>query len=90
MWKNSRSSPSALVYAEGVPAETLLNFSLSNSPNTSTHTERQRQEEARCAPYVHTFGGRDEFMSRFRSALSLWTNLRNLAEVIRDRLEEYG
>ena len=33
-------------------------------------------------------GGREELRSRFRSALSPWIDLRNPADVVRDRLEE--
>ena len=50
-----------VVYAEGAPAETLLNVeeSQSISPSTFANTERQQQTRFRCAPYVHAFGGRD-------------------------------
>jgi hypothetical protein len=36
------------------------------------------------------WGGRMEFMSRVRSALSPWIDLRNRADVVRDQLEERG
>ena len=64
-----------VVYAEGVPAETLLNVEES-AVNFADYLRRYgtpTREEARCAPYVHAFGGRDEMKSRFRSALSPWT-----------------
>ena len=81
-----------VVYAEGVPAETLLNVEES-AVNFADYFRRYgtpTREEARCAPYVHAFGGRDELKSRFRSALSPWIDLRNRADVVRDQLEERG
>ena len=81
-----------VVYAEGVPAETLLNVEES-AVNFADYLRRYgtpTREEARCAPYVHAFGGRDELKSRFRSALSPWIDLRNRADVVRDQLEERG
>jgi hypothetical protein len=79
-----------VVYAEGVAAETLLKVEES-AVNFADYFRRygaQTSEDARCAPYVHAFGGRDELKSRFRSALSPWIDLRNQADVVRDRLEE--
>ena len=78
-----------VIYAEGVPAETLLHVDKS----FVNFAEYLRQygtpaDEARCAPYVHVQGGRAELMSRFRSALSPWIDFRNEADVARDRLEE--
>ena len=81
-----------VVYAEGVPAETLLNVEES-AVNFADYFRRYgtpTREEARCAPYVHAFGGREELKSRFRSALSPWIDLRNRADVVRDQLEERG
>jgi hypothetical protein len=81
-----------VIYAEGAPAETLLEVTES-AVNFADYFRRYgtpTTEEARCAPYVHTFGGRDELKSRFRSALSPWIDLRNKADVFRDRMEEYG
>ena len=81
-----------VVYAEGVPAETLLNVEES-AVNFADYFRRYgapTREEARCAPYVHAFGGREEFKSRSRSALSPWIDLRNRADVVRDQLEERG
>jgi hypothetical protein len=80
------------VYAEGVAAETLLKVEES-AVNFADYFRRYgvpTSEEARCAPYVHAFGGRDELKSRFRSALSPWIDLRNPADVVRDLLEERG
>jgi Hint domain len=81
-----------VVYAEGVPAETLLNVEES-AVNFAGYFRRYgtpTREEARCAPYVHAFGGREELKSRSRSALSPWIDLRNRADVVRDQLEERG
>jgi hypothetical protein len=83
-----------VIYAEGAPTESLLNV----TESAVNFAEYLRQygtpatEEARCAPYVHTCGGRVELMSRARSALSPWIDLRDQADVVRDRLEEgaYG
>ena len=80
-----------VVYAEGVPAETLLNVEES-AVNFAEYFRRYgtpTTEEARCAPLVH-IGGRRELKSRFRSALSPWIDLRNRADVVRDQLEERG
>ena len=81
-----------VVYAEGVPAETLLNVEESavNFADYLRQYGTPTREEARCAPYVHAFGGRDELKSRFRSALSPWIDLRNRVDVVRDQLEERG
>jgi hypothetical protein len=79
-----------VVYAEGVAAETLLNVEES-AVNFADYFRRYgapTSKEARCAPYIHAFGGRDELKSRFRSALSPWIDLRNQADVVRDQLEE--
>jgi Hint domain len=78
-----------VVYAEGVPAETLLTV----EESAVNFAEYLRQygapaTEARCAPYVHIQGGRVELMSRLRSAISPWIDLRDRADVVRDRLEE--
>ena len=80
-----------VVYAEGVPAETLLNV-LESAVNFADYFRRYGTptREARCAPYVHAFGGRDELKSRSRSALSPWIDLRDRADVVRDQLEERG
>jgi Hint domain len=81
-----------VIYAEGAPAETLLNV----EESAVNFAEYLRQygtpatDENRCAPYVDILGGRDELKSRFRSALSPWIDLRSQADVVRDRLEEHG
>ena len=59
-----------VVYAEGAPAETLLNVDES-AVNFAEYLRRYGTpaDEARCAPYVHVQGGRVELMSRLRSAI---------------------
>ncbi len=78
-----------VVYAEGVPAETLLHVDES-FVNFADYLRQYGApaDEARCAPYVHVHGGREELISRLRSALSPWIDLRNQADMVRDRFEE--
>ena len=80
-----------VIYAEGVPAETLLHVdeSFVNFADYLRRHGTPAREAARCAPIVPV-GGRDELKSRFRSALSPWIDFRNQADVVRDRLEECG
>src|ERR1700734_2105859 len=81
-----------VIYAEGVPAETLINVQES-AVNFADYLRRYgtaATDEEHCAPYIHIWGGRPELVSRLRSALSPWIDLRNRAEVVRDRLEERG
>jgi Hint domain len=79
-----------VVYAEGALAETLLNveesavnfaeyFRLYGMPTT---------EETPRFPVIPIHGGRIELMSRARSALSPWIDLRDRADIFRDQLEE--
>ena len=79
-----------VIYAEGVLAETLLEVTKSavNFADYLRQYGNPATDEARCAPYVYAFGGRDELKSRFRSALSPWVELRNEADKFRDRIEE--
>jgi Hint domain len=79
-----------VIYAEGVPAETLINVQES-AVNFADYLRRYgtaATDEEHCAPHIHIWGGRPELVSRLRSALSAWIDLRNQAEVMRDRLEE--
>jgi hypothetical protein len=81
-----------VVYAEGAPAETLINVQES-AVNFAEYLHRYgtaTTDEDRCAPHIHIWGGRPELASRLRSALSPWIDLRNQADVVRDRLEEHG
>jgi hypothetical protein len=81
-----------VVYAEGAPAETLINVQES-AVNFADYLRRYgtaATDEDRCAPHVHIWGGHPELASRLRSALSPWIDLRNQADVVRDRLEEHG
>ena len=81
-----------VIYAEGAPAETLVNVEESavNFADYLRQYGMTAREEDRCAPYIHMGAGRVELMSRLRSALSPWIDIRSHAEVVRDRLEEYG
>jgi hypothetical protein len=79
-----------VIYAEGAPTETLLDVEES-AVNFADYLRRYgtpTRGEARCAPLLPVWGGRDELKSRFRSALSPWIDLRGRADVVRDRLEE--
>jgi hypothetical protein len=81
-----------VIYAEGVPAETLINVQES-AVNFADYLRRYgtaATDEEHCAPSIHIWGGRVELKSRLRSAISPWIDLRNRAEVLRDRLEERG
>ena len=81
-----------VIYAEGVPAETLINVQES-AVNFADYLRRYgtaATDEEHCAPYIHIWGGRPELVSRLRSAISPWIDLRNRVEVLRDRLEERG
>jgi hypothetical protein len=80
-----------VVYAEGAPAETLVHVdeSFVNFADYLRRYGAPVTETARCAPVVHV-GGREEFKSRLRSALSPWIDFRTQADVVRDRLEECG
>ena len=79
-----------VIYAEGVPAETLINVQES-AVNFADYLRRYgtaATDEEHCAPHVHIWGGGVELKSRFRSALSPWIDLRNQADLLRDRLED--
>jgi hypothetical protein len=79
-----------VIYAEGVPAETLINVQES-AVNFADYLRRYGSaaiDEDRCAPLVEIWGGRAELKSRLRSALSPWIDLRNPADMVRDQLEE--
>ena len=81
-----------VIYAEGAPAETLLNVDES-TVNFADYLRRygtHATEEVRCAPFVYIAGGRHELKSRLRSALSPWIDFRNHADVFRDQFEERG
>jgi hypothetical protein len=81
-----------VIYAEGAPAETLLEVTEAavNFADYLRQYGTPATAEGRCAPYVHAFGGRDELKSRLRSAVSPWIDLRDRADMVRDRLEEHG
>ena len=79
-----------VIYAEGTPAETLLNVEESavNFAEYFRLYGMPTSEETPCLPVIPIHGGRAELMSRARSALSPWLDLRDRADVVRDRLEE--
>jgi hypothetical protein len=81
-----------VIYAEGAPVETLLTVrdSWVNFAEYFRQYGTVAADETRCAPHIHIWGGRTELKSRLRSALSPWIDLRDRAEVLRDRLEECG
>jgi hypothetical protein len=78
-----------VVYAEGVLAETLVNVDewFANFADYLRRYGMPATDEGRCAPVVPV-GGRVELMSRLRSALSPWIDLRDSADIVRDRVEE--
>ena len=81
-----------VIYAEGVPVDTLLNVDES-AVNFAEYFRRYgvpERPETPCAPRVTYGGGRGEFKSRVRSAMSPWLDCREPLDVIRDRLEERG
>jgi Hint domain len=81
-----------VIYAEGAPAETLLNVE-ENAVNFADYSRRYgppTTEETPCAPRISYTGRRSELRSRMRGALSPWLDRRDPFDVLRDRLEERG
>jgi hypothetical protein len=81
-----------VIYAEGAPADTLLNVD-ECAINFADYFRRfgtPEKQESPCAPRATYGGGRGEFKSRIRSAVSPWVDHRQPLDVIRDRLEERG
>jgi hypothetical protein len=81
-----------VIYAEGAPVDTLLNVD-DSAVNFAEYFRRYgmpETQETPCAPRVTYGGGRGEFKSRVRSAMSPWLDRREPLDVIRDRLEERG
>jgi hypothetical protein len=78
-----------VIYAEGAAVETLLEVDecAVNFPEYLRKYGAPSTNEVRCAP-VAPYGGRAEFRSRVRSAISPWFDRREPIDVIRDRLEE--
>jgi hypothetical protein len=77
-----------VIYAEGAPVDTLLNVDES-AVNFAEYFRRYgvpETQETHCAPHVTYGGGRGEFKSRIRSAMSPWLDRREPLDVIRDRL----
>ena len=88
-----------VIYAEGAPAETLGSVNESAVNFADYLRQYGATEDTPCAPVIHIHGRSEEFKfhgrreelkSRFRSALSPWIDLRNQADVVRDRIEEGG
>jgi hypothetical protein len=81
-----------VIYAEGVPCETLLNIreSTVNSAEYLRRYEPPTTQEAPCAPLLGFNGARSEIKSHFRSAISPWVDRRQKLDIIRDKLEERG
>jgi hypothetical protein len=79
-----------VIYAEGAPVETMLKADESAVNFAEYHRLYgvPEAEAARCAPFATYGGGRGEFKSRIRSAVSPWLDRREPIDVIRDRLEE--
>jgi hypothetical protein len=78
-----------VIYAEGAPVETLLEVG-EGAANFSEYLRKlgaPKSDEVRCAP-IAPYGGRGEFRSRLRSAISPWLDRREPIDVIRDRLQE--
>ena len=81
-----------VIYAEGAAVETIVNVDES-AVNFAEYFRKYgvpETDETRCAPYASYGGGRGEFKSRIRSAMSPWLDRREPLDVIRDRLEERG
>ena len=80
-----------VIFAEGVPVETLLivDESAVNFAEYFRMYGQPRTEMDRCAPLVPV-GGQAELTSRLRSAISPWFDRRDQVDVVRDRLEERG
>jgi hypothetical protein len=79
-----------VIYAEGAPCETLLTVT-ENSVNFADYYRRfgaTQSEGQPCAPILSCGGRRSDIMSRARSAMSPWFDLRRQNDIIRDRLEE--
>jgi Hint domain len=78
-----------VIFAEGAPVETLLEVDecAVNFPKYFRQFGAPRTGEVRCAP-IAPYGGRGEFRSRVRSAISPWLDRREPIDMIRDRLEE--
>jgi hypothetical protein len=78
-----------VIFAEGAQVDTLLSVDES-AVNFAEYFRKYGALETstRCAPRVTYGGGRGEFKSRIRSAMSPWLDRREPLDVIRDRLEE--
>ena len=78
-----------VIYAEGVPCETLQNVD-EKAVNFAEYLREYGppvDQDIPCAPLC-AFGRRVELQSRFRSAISPWFDRRQQLDIIRDKLEE--
>jgi hypothetical protein len=81
-----------VIYAEGTPCETVINFDES-AVNFAEYFRRYgppTAQEAACAPFLSCTGGRREIKSHLRSAISPWIDRRQKVDIIRDELAERG
>ncbi len=81
-----------VIYAEGAPVETLLQVDESavNFAEFYRRYGMPANDGVRCAPHIDCEGRLGEMKSRVRSAISLWIDYREPADVLRDHLEEHG
>jgi hypothetical protein len=81
-----------VIYAEGVPCETVINFD-DSAVNFAEYLRRYGPpitQEVPCAPILSCNGRRRAIKSHFRSAISPWIDRRQKLDVIRDELKERG
>jgi hypothetical protein len=74
-----------VIYAEGAQCE-----SLSRVNAAAVAAASEQEADAVCAPLVYYEGRRGQIVSRVRSAISPWLDIRSQLDVIRDRLESRG
>jgi hypothetical protein len=81
-----------VIYAEGVPCETLINVddTAVNFPEYLHRYGPQITQELPCAPILSCTGRRRAIKSHFRSAISPWIDRRQKLDIIRDELKERG
>jgi hypothetical protein len=75
-----------VIYAEGAQCESLSRVTAAAEAAAASDTEA----DAVCAPLVYYEGRRGQIVSRVRSAISPWLDIRSQLDVIRDRLESRG
>jgi hypothetical protein len=79
-----------VIYAEGVPCETLV--TVDERDNNFAEYFRiygePAEEPQTCAPVLAFCGGRQAIKSRLRSAMSPWIDRRTHLDIVRDKVEE--